>query len=183
MNFRPLFLIAIIAAFSAGLLAQNPEHLSLRLNTAVGTIAASGGEGASKAAAIRAIERDAFQMINVERSLAGLPALKWNEKVAELARLHSQNMADNNFFSHKGVDGLTVDGRAQQLNVSWQAIGENIAFMQNYPNPAQIAVQKWLQSASHRSNMMDKGWSDSAIGVAMTEDGKCYFTQVFILTK
>ena len=79
MNLRPLFIIALIAAFSAGSLAHNPDHLSLRLNTAVGTITASGGESAStKAAAIRAIERDTFQMINGERRIAGLPTLHWD---------------------------------------------------------------------------------------------------------
>ena len=188
MNFRLFLLVALIAVSSASVLAQNkinPNHLSLRTDTDVETVRSASGfvgnETSAKLAAIRAIEQDAFQLINVERSLAGLPTLRWNEKVAQLARLHSRNMADLNFFSHKGLDGLTVDGRAQQLNVTWQAIGENIAFMQNYPNPAVVAVEKWLESASHRSNMMDKGWSDSAVGVAMTEDGKCYFTQVFLL--
>jgi uncharacterized protein YkwD len=44
-----------------------------------------------------------------------------------------------------------------------------------------MAVEKWLLSSSHKTNMLNPQWSDSAIGVAMTEDGKCYFTQVFIL--
>ena len=194
MNFRSFLLIAFIAAASAGAFAQNKinqNQLSLRTDTGVASVptvraaaTALAGTETAKATELRAIEQDAFQLINVERGLAGLPALKWNEKVAQLARLHSRNMADFSFFSHKGVDGLTVDGRAEQLKVGeWQAIGENIAFMQNYPNPAAVAVEKWLQSASHRSNLMGTQWSDSAVGVAMTEDGKCYFTQVFLLRK
>lgn len=196
MNFRPFLLIAIVAAVSVSVLAQNninPNHLSFRTAADVSGIPSAGASAtalveteasAKAAAAMLAIEQDAFQLINVERSLAGLPALKWNEKVAQLARLHSRNMADYRFFSHKGVDGLTVDGRAEQLKVGeWRAIGENIAFMQNYPNPAAVAVEKWLQSASHRSNLMGTQWSDSAVGVAMTEDGKVYFTEVFLLRK
>lgn len=188
MNFRSFLLLASLAILSASVFAQNkinPNHLSLRLNAGVQSVPLSGGsENSTKAAAALAIEQDAFQLINVERSLAGLPALKWNEKLAKVARLHSQNMANYNFFSHKGADGLMVDERADQVGLGkWQAIGENIAFMQGYPNPAAVAVEKWLLSASHRSNLLNPQWSDSAVGVAMTEDGKVYFTQVFLLRK
>ena len=77
-----------------------------------------------------------------------------------------------------------VDDRADKLGLGeWRAIGENIAFMKGYKNPAAVAVEKWLLSASHRTNLLNPQWSDSAVGVSMTEDGKCYFTQVFLLRK
>ena len=188
MNFRLFLLLAFIAIVSASVFAQNkisPNHLSLRTDTGVERSSATVSVGSvNSAAALMAIEQDAFQLINVERSLAGLPALKWSEKIAKVARLHSQNMADYDFFSHKGVDGLMVDDRADQLGLGeWKAIGENIAFMKGYPNPAAVAVEKWLLSASHRNNLMGTQWSESAVGVAVTEDGKCYFTQVFLLRK
>lgn len=184
MNFRPFLLIAFTAVLSANIVAQNkinPSHLSLR--TAAGVERSSfAPDSETSAASLMALEQDTFQLINVERGLAGLPALKWNEKVAKLARLHSQNMADHNFFSHKGSDGSMVDARADKLGLgNWQAIGENIAFMKGFQDPAANAVEKWLLSASHKNNMMSPQWSDSAIGVAMTEDGKVYFTQVFLL--
>ncbi len=196
MKFRPFPLLLFIAIASAGVLAQSkisPNHVSLRtdakakrpvaINTEERTVSAAVEfKSSAGSAAMAALEQDAFQLINVERGLAGLPALKWSEKVAKVARLHSRNMADFNFFSHKGVDGLMVDDRADQLNTGkWQAIGENIAFMKGYPNPAAVAVEKWLLSASHRSNMLSPQWSESAVGVAMTEEGKVYFTQVFLL--
>ena len=90
-------------------------------------------------------------------------------------------MAEYNFFSHKGLDGMMVDERAAQLKMgSWNAIGENIAFMKGYQNPALTAVEKWLLSPSHKRNMMDPTWTESAIGLGVTPDGKYYFTQVFI---
>ncbi len=187
MNFRPFLLLAFIAAASAGVFAQiNPNHLSLR--TDVSSVRSSSAILATTettaVAALMEIEQDAFQLINVERAIAGLPALKWNEKLAKVARLHSDNMADYNFFSHKGADGLMVDDRADKLGLGeWRAIGENIAFMQGYKNPAAVAVEKWLLSASHRTNLLNPQWSDSAVGVSMTEDGKVYFTQVFLLRK
>ena len=186
MNFRPFLFIAFIAAASAGVFAQiNPNYLSLRTAPVFSrSSAASAFRSESSAAALMAMEQDAFQLINFERGLAGLPVLKWNEKIAKVARLHSQNMVAYNFFSHKGADGLMVDDRADALGLGeWLAIGENIAFMKGYQNPSAVAVEKWLLSASHRNNLMNAQWTDSAVGVAITDDGKVYFTQVFLLRK
>ena len=186
MKFRPFLLITFIAVVSTGVFAQiNPNYLSLRTKPGLGrSSATSAFRSDSSAAASMALEQDAFQLINVERVMAGLAVLKWNEKIAKVARLHSQNMVAYNFFSHKGADGLMVDDRADAIGLGeWLAIGENIAFMKGFQDPSAVAVEKWLLSASHRNNLMNAQWTDSAVGVAITEDGKVYFTQVFLLKK
>jgi uncharacterized protein YkwD len=127
------------------------------------------------------IERSTFEMLNSERAALGLRSLVWDENVAKLARLHSRNMANQSFFSHRGLDGSTVDGRADQLGMSnWSAIAENIAFLKGHNDPASLAIQKWLKSPSHRRNILGGGWERSAVGVAIGDDGAYYFTQVFI---
>ena len=45
-------------------------------------------------AAVASAEREAFDLINQIRADAGLAPLVWNDQVASLARLHSQDMAD-----------------------------------------------------------------------------------------
>lgn len=182
MKFRFFLSISLIALFSAAIAAQgvNPSHLSLRTGSGIGPVPVAA-DTAITPAAVRALEKDAFQLINSERALAGLTPLKWSDKVADVARLHSNNMADYNFFSHKGLDGMMVDERAAQLKMgAWTAIGENIAFMKGYENPVGVAVEKWLQSPSHKKNLLDPTWTETAIGLAVTPDGKYYFTQVFI---
>lgn len=179
-RFFPLILLtAIIAAASFGQ-GPDPSRLSLRVGAGYGSVAATT-DTAITPAAVRALEKDAFQLINTERSLAGLSTLKWSDKIAAVARFHSDNMAGKNFFSHKGLDGLMVDDRAAQLKMGpWSAIGENIAYMKGYENPVEMAVQKWLDSPGHKKNLLDPYWTETAIGMAVTEDGKYYFTQVFI---
>lgn len=182
MKYRSLLITAIIAILSAAAFAQsvNPSHLSLRAGTGVERVPAVS-DTAITPAAVRALEKDAFQLINTERALAGLSALKWSDKIANVARLHSNNMADYNFFSHKGLDGLMVDDRAAKLNMgAWSAIGENIAFMKGYEQPVAMAVEKWLESPGHKKNLLNPDWTETAIGLAVTSDGKYYFTQVFI---
>jgi uncharacterized protein YkwD len=128
------------------------------------------------------LERRAFELINQRRETNGLTPLRWSDDVARIARLHSENMANYNFFSHAGVDGLLVNDRADFLGIrKWQAIGENIAYNQGFENPVEFAVERWMQSPKHRDNLLSGRWKESGIGIAVTENGTYYFTEVFLV--
>ncbi len=130
------------------------------------------------------LEKQAFAMLNSMRSAKGLPALVWNEDVARIARMHSENMAKYKFFSHTGLDGRMVNDRADECGLSkWRAIGENIAYNRGYEKPADFAVERWMQSVGHRENILNNRWKESAVGVAVSNDGAYYFTQVFLVRK
>lgn len=125
-------------------------------------------------------ERTAFDLINGVRSKHGLQPLAWNDDIAAISRVHSRNMAEFNFFSHKGLDNKMVSDRADDLGArKWRAIGENIAFNRGYKDPITKAVELWLDSPSHRRNLLDPNWKESGIGIAIAEDGSYYLTQVF----
>lgn len=133
---------------------------------------------------IGSVERIAFRLLNQKRAENGLKALMWSDDLERVARIHSQNMADFKFFSHRGIDGKMVSDRADCLGVgNWRSIGENIAYNRGYSDPIEKAVELWLDSPSHRHNLMDENWKESAIGVAIAADGSYYFTQVFLLKK
>ena len=126
-------------------------------------------------------EARAWELMNGQRQAIGLPSLQWDEQLVALARLHSASMASGKYFSHKDQNGGFVDDRAARLGVNnWLAIGENIAFMKGYPDPASMAVEKWMLSPSHKKNILNGNWRQSAIGMAVADDGAVYFTQVFI---
>ncbi len=130
------------------------------------------------------VERLVFNLVNEKRVANGLEQLKWNDSLANSARQHSANMAEYRFFSHKGLDSKMVSDRADANGVGkWRSIGENIAFNRGYQDPVTLTVQLWLDSPSHRRNMLSADWKESAIGVAVTEDGAYYFTQVFLVRK
>jgi uncharacterized protein YkwD len=138
-------------------------------------------ENEKAASANYALERRAFDIVNEQRVMKGLPPLKWNEDMARVARLHSNNMARYKFFSHTGRDGSTPQSRAKSLGVrNWYVIGENIAFNKGFRKPVEMACQHWMASPGHRENILDRGWTDAGIGVAIAEDGSYYFTQVFM---
>jgi len=130
------------------------------------------------------VEHSAFDLINQKRIENGLSPLVWSNELAAVARLHSQNMAEFRFFSHRGLDNKLVSDRADELKVRrWRSIGENIAFNRGFQDPVAKTVELWLDSPTHKRNMMDANWKESAVGVARAEDGSYYFTQVFLVRK
>ena len=131
------------------------------------------------------LEKQAFDLLNKRRVENGLEPIVWNDEVAKIARIHSQNMAKNNFFSHQGLDGLMVNDRADSNGLrNWRRIGENIAYNRGYDDPVEFAVLRWMQSQSHRENLLSNKWKETGVGVAIAPDGKTYyFTQVFVLRK
>lgn len=182
-------LFLAVAVFANSAFAQNEVRPQPIL---VGVI----GGGKSTARAVRtvqasyqvtglgsanAVESRAFELMNAQRVANGLDSLAWDEEIISLARSHSQSMAEGKYFSHKDPNGGFVDSRAAKLGIfNWMAIGENIAFMKGYEDPASTAVEKWMNSTSHKKNILSGQWRDSAIGVAVASDGSIYFTQVFI---
>lgn len=130
---------------------------------------------------IAELEKQAFLLSNQKRSENGLSPIEWSDEVAKVARHHSENMVKFNFFAHRGMDGKNVDGRADSFGLTkWTLIGENIAYNRGYKNPVETAVEKWMLSPSHRENLLNDRWKESAVGIAVTDDGTYYFTQVFI---
>ncbi|MEO6334859.1 MAG: CAP domain-containing protein [Pyrinomonadaceae bacterium] len=138
----------------------------------------------SKRTSAGTIEQQIFALINAERSKNGLSELEWSESLAAVARVHSEDMANAKFFGHRGSDGSMVDDRADRMGLgAWSSIGENIAYMQGFDDPAGLAVEKWLESTAHRKNLLGPTWKESAVGVVLTEDGTYYLTEVFLLRK
>jgi uncharacterized protein YkwD len=174
---------------AASAASQNFTNLNNLVSTAGGTTlrvdaTSTGKPAGASAATLLSLEHRAFDLINALRKERGMPALTWNEGVAKVARLHSQSMAEQKYFSHRGLDGSMVDDRADRAGLSdWREIGENIAFNRGVDEPADFAVEKWMESPAHRDNMLNRNWSDSAIGVAVAPDGSYYFTQVFLLRR
>ncbi len=133
---------------------------------------------------VSSVQHTVFDLINQKRAEVGLKPLVWSDDLEKIARGHSENMAEYDFFSHRDLNGKAVSDRADSAGLSkWRSIGENIAFNRGYADPIAKAVDLWLNSPSHKNNLLSATWKESAVGVAITEDGSYYFTQVFLLRK
>ena len=167
----PLYTILLgIAVFAVPAIAQNngkPQPILVgmiggakRSPAAVRTVSASFST--SPMGSANGVEARAFELMNAQRLANGLRSLQWDEQLIALARSHSESMAEGKYFSHKDANGGYVDSRASKLGIfNWMSIGENIAFMKGYDDPASMAVEKWMQSSSHKKNILSGQWKDS----------------------
>lgn len=129
--------------------------------------------------ALLEMELDAFDQINAARTGNGVAALIMDDTAREVARAHSQDMADRDFFDHVNPDGDDPFERMADAGISFGTAGENIAANQGFPDPPTTAVNGWLNSPGHFANIMNGGFTHTGMGVAENNVGKFYFTQVF----
>ena len=177
MKNAAILILGLFAALATSTTAQSNNYQN---QTAVNVSANDGTDSMRP----RRVERTAFDILNQKRSENGLRPLAWSDELETLARQHSQDMAENKYFSHRGLDNSMVSDRADKSGLrKWRSIGENIAFNRGYKDPVEVAVKLWMESTSHRHNLLDDNWKESAIGIAIATDGSYYFTQIFLLRK
>jgi uncharacterized protein YkwD len=123
-------------------------------------------------------ESEVFELVNRERSRAHLAELEWDDQLAQVARDYSRRMAREGFFDHYDPNGKTVLDRASRLR-NWSSIGENLFVCDPHPEFAMTAVRGWMKSQTHRTNMLDRNWTATGIGIATARDGSIFITQVF----
>ncbi len=130
---------------------------------------------------LRQLEQRVHRLINEQRTRAKLPALVWHEQVAQAARDHSKNMAERNFFDHHDPRMGNVDRRLNRFRIAWRACGENIFMLSGYSNPAQVAVEGWMDSPGHRANILYREFTHAGVGIYYRPRDRCYYlTQIFI---
>jgi len=125
------------------------------------------------------VEAASFDLINQDRRDNGLPALQLDVQVATVARAHSADMRDRNYYSHTSPDGTTFSIRLRNGGVSFRSAGENLARTTNISDPASFANSELLKDSDHRSNLLSNRYTRVGVGVARSGD-TYWITQDFI---
>lgn len=100
----------------------------------------------------------------------------WNSKLYQAALGHSEDMANNNYFSHTGLNGSNAGSRITAAGYSWSTYGENIAAGQL---TAQSVMAGWLASAGHCQNIMNSSVTNVSVARANGGTYGIYWTQIF----
>ncbi len=125
--------------------------------------------------AITDLEKAVNQQINQYRASKKLPPLSIDPRLSQIARIHSENMANGKVsFSHDGFEG-----RAKAITIPYKSVAENLAYNFGYSDPVRNAVEGWIKSDGHRKNMEGQ-FNVTGIGVAKNAKGEYYFTQLFV---
>jgi len=130
--------------------------------------------------ALHPLEQAMFAGHNAQRSGAGLPGFTLDARLTQVARQRAQDMATRNYFSHTSPSGETAFTILDQIGYAYQLAGENIA-RNNYPDSdtVQVSMTGFMNSPSHRGNILEPAFRRIGIGVAFAPDGMKYFAVTF----
>lgn len=123
---------------------------------------------------VLAEERAVVSLVNEIRAQYGLPALTLDEGLCRYARVKSQDMQQNGYFSHESPTYGSPFDMMRTFGISYSYAGENIAM--GYSS-AQAVVDAWMNSAGHRANILSASFT--SIGVGYVANGG-YWTQWFL---
>ncbi len=103
-----------------------------------------------------------YELTNVERANNGLGELHYNDQLAEAARMKAENMFAQDYWSHYGPAGETPWQFILESGYQYEYAGENLA--KNFLFSDGI-VDAWMNSPSHRENMLRKEYTDVGFAV------------------
>ncbi|NOY26974.1 MAG: CAP domain-containing protein [Oligoflexia bacterium] len=157
-----------------------PDIVVLALALASACSSKNSGTDSGSCTPNSTMESDTNALISDYRESVGLGPLTLDACASELARAHSQDMADGTVpFGHDGFDDRAAELTTMFSNVS--AVGENVAYMTaGYKDPAYAAYDGWLNSPPHLENIETPDFNFSAMGVAQNDAGELYFTHMLI---
>ncbi|UMZ73669.1 stalk domain-containing protein [Natranaerofaba carboxydovora] len=120
----------------------------------------------------RANELQLFDLVNSIRVRMGIDPLDFHEEIAVVAKEHSIDMYENNFFSHTSPTTGGPGDRVTKANILYSSVGENIAFGQS---DAIEAHENLMNSLGHREAILNPVFQ--ALGTGAYNK---YYTQKFI---
>lgn len=112
---------------------------------------------------------EAFNLTNANRIAAGLPAYVWSPELVIAAQIRAKESAKQ--FSHTRPDGT-----------SYWTVNSNIVYGENLArgyNSAKSMVEGWMNSPTHKANIMDRELVTVGIAIYEAADGKLYVAQEF----
>ena len=141
-----------------------------------GISSSNSGNSQSTISTMSNDEKEVLELINKQRELNGLSALKVNNEVQRVAKIKAQDMVDNNYFSHNSPTYGTPFQMLQSFKVSYKTAGENIAG--NSTNSG--AVNAWMNSSGHKANILNSSFNYTGIAVVNSPKYGKVYVQMFI---
>lgn len=138
-----------------------PSLLALAIGLALGgpALACKVPSNASE------LQADVLSHLNAERRAHGLSPLKISAKLDKAAQGHACDNANRRSISHDSSDGGTLTTRLKRAGYKYRAAAENTG--RGFGTGAR-AVEWWMNSPKHRTNILFNRVRDVGIGIALS---------------
>ncbi len=144
-----------------------PAQVTSTTPTASATAATSG---------LTAAEQQMLNLVNQERAKNGLSPLKADLELTKVARLKSQDMIKNNYFSHQSPTYGSPFDMMKRFGITYNTAGENLAGNGSVSG-AHTAL---MNSSGHRANILSTKYTHIGIGIQSGGNYGMMFTQMFV---
>lgn len=138
-------------------------------------------------ARITRLEKLMWQIVNGERESKRLPALAWNDDMADVARAHSAEMRDKKYFAHESPTPRLkdpLDRYVMGIGHTPRLVAENVyrawgsrSFISE--QGVRDAHKSLMESPGHRANILLDGATKIGIGITANSTGDIWVTQMF----
>lgn len=125
---------------------------------------------------LSSVEQEMIRLVNEARAQNNVPALKVDTSLANVARTKSQDMMDNNYFSHNSPKYGSPFDMMKSFGIKYVQAGENIAGNQTVA----AAHNALMNSPGHRKNILSPDFTHIGIGITKGGPYGNMFTQMFI---
>jgi uncharacterized protein YkwD len=119
-------------------------------------------------------------LMNRDRQAAGVGPVVWDDRVAAVARAHSEDMRQTKIVAHISPTTGSAADRVKKANIKTAVVLENVARAYGVGE----AHGGLMNSPGHRANMLAGAATHVGIGVVLGEDisgrREMFITQVFI---
>jgi uncharacterized protein YkwD len=106
-------------------------------------------------------------LTNQERAANGVGPLTMDTQLVAVARTHSEDMWDQQYFSHVNPAGQSPFDRMHAVGISYETAGENLALAPS----VDAANTGLMHSPGHRANILDPDFHHVGMGII---DGGIY---------
>lgn len=143
------------------------------------------------------LEQRVLNEVNRTRRSLGRASLSADSALAALARAHSADMRDRDFFAHRNPDGRYAGDRARAAGYAFRSFGENLFrghlydtvnhirrgdvvttdYLWYTPDElAELTVAMWMESPGHRTNLLSPDFDFGGVGIAAGPESEVYIT-------
>ncbi len=115
-----------------------------------------------------------IDLVNIERAREGLKPLTYDAAIEDAALVRAKEIQTS--FSHTRPNGTSFATAMKEAGVNYRRAGENIAWGQKTPEEV---VSAWMNSPSHRANIMNANYGRIGVGHLTNARGTSYWVQLF----
>lgn len=130
------------------------------------------------------IYKEMLKLVNEARKEHGLNELWYSARVHEVAALRAEELSS--YYSHTRSDGRGFYTAFLDKGLSYSTVGENIAYGRNMFKTVEEIFEAWMNSESHRENILSPDYECVGFGLAILKIGPdtyYYWSQEFATFK